>query len=218
MKFFSKTLVALLLLICTTSAFAYFMWYKPKFSRHATDHSFIFNKKTDNYVTVLRLKQKASAAAAFAKANDYNTNWCFLIDMKVVSGLKRFFVYNLEKDSLEMAGLVAHGSGSGKGEDDLYFSNTPNSNCTALGKYKIGKSYMGKFGLAYKLYGLDNTNNKAFERFIVLHAHPCVPNDDVAPVPICESWGCPTVAPAFLTAIRNYIDNSERPVLLWIYY
>ena len=218
MKFFSKTLIAFLLLICTTSAFAYFMWYKPKFNGHPANNFFFFKKKDDNGATVLRLKQKALAATAFAHANNYNTKECFLIDMKIASGQKRFFVYNMEKDSVEMAGLVAHGSGSDKGGDDLYFSNTPNSNCTALGKYKIGKSYMGKFGLAYKLYGLDKTNSKAFERFIVLHAHPCVPNDDVAPVPICESWGCPTVAPVFLTAIKNYIDNSERPVLLWIYY
>ena len=218
MKFFSKALIALLLLISTTSALAYFLWYKPKFISHPAKHNFSFNKKSDNSATILRLKQKASTAAAFTRANNYNTTRCFFIDMKIASGLKRFFVYNLEKDSVEMAGLVAHGSGSDKGGDDLYFSNTPNSNCTALGKYKIGKPYMGKFGLAYKLYGLDNTNNKAFERFIVLHAHPCVPNDNVAPVPICESWGCPTVAPAFLTAIKNYIDRSERPLLLWIYY
>ena len=216
MKFFSKTLVLLLLLISATSALAYFFWYKPKFSSHQATHSFSFNK--NNSETIQRLKQKALIAAAFAKANNYNTNRFFFIDMKITSGLKRFFVYDLEKDSVEMAGLVAHGSGSDKGGDDLYFSNTPNSNCTALGKYKIGRSYMGKFGLAYKLYGLDNTNSKAFERFIVLHAHPCVPNDDVAPLPICESWGCPTVDPAFLSAIKSYIDKSERPVLLWIYY
>ncbi len=218
MKFFSKTLIAFLLLVSTTSALAYFIWYKPKFSRNPATHSFCYKKKGDNDATTLRLKQKALAAAAFAKENNYNTNRCFLIDMKITSGLKRFFMYDLENDSVEMAGLVAHGSGSDKGEDDLYFSNTPNSNCTSLGKYKIGKPYLGKFGLAYKLYGLDNTNNKAFERFIVLHAHPCVPSEDVAPVPICESWGCPTVSPSFLTVIKNYIDRSERPVLLWIYY
>ena len=77
---------------------------------------------------------------------------------------------------------------------------------------------MGTFGLAYKLYGLDNTNSKAFDRFVVLHAHSCVPNEDVDPVPICESWGCPTVAPAFLSELKTVIDKSAKPVLLWIYY
>ena len=140
MKFFSKALIALLLLVTTTSALAYFLWYKPKFSLHAPGHSFVFNKGDDNRVTILRLKQKAVSVKDFARANNYNANRCFLIDMRIPSGQKRFFVYNLEKDSVEMAGLVAHGSGSGMGGDDLYFSSTPNSNCTALVKYRIGKS------------------------------------------------------------------------------
>ena len=138
--------------------------------------------------------------------------------MRIPSGKKRFFVYNLEKDSVEAAGLVAHGSGSYKGTSELFFSNKPNSNCTSLGKYKIGGSYNGKFGLAFKLYGLDNTNSNAFERFVVLHAHSCVPEEEVNPLPICESWGCPTVSPTFLTTLKEYIDSANKPILLWIYY
>ena len=138
--------------------------------------------------------------------------------MRILSGKNRFFVYNLARDSVEIAGLVAHGSGIGKNNDIPTFSNTPNSYCTSLGKYKIGNSYNGKFGLAYKLYGLDKTNSKAFDRFVVLHAHACVPNEEVAPSPICESWGCPTVAPAFLTQLKTYLDKSAEPSLLWIYY
>jgi hypothetical protein len=77
---------------------------------------------------------------------------------------------------------------------------------------------MGKFGLAFKLYGLDATNDNAYNRAVVLHAHSCVPNEETAPIPICQSWGCPTVAPAFLTALKSYLDNSEKPVLLYVYY
>ena len=160
---------------------------------------------------------KADDLKSFIKAKHFNDRICFLIDMHINSGKKRFFVYNLEKDSIEMAGLVTHGSGSGYDESDLYFSNEPGSNCTSLGKYKVGKPYNGQFGLAYKLYGLDATNSKAFERFVVLHAHSCVPATEVYPVPICKSFGCPTVAPSFLQLLRNYIDNSEKPILLNIY-
>ena len=195
----------------------YFFWYKPKFKVEKGGYPFAV-KKNDSNPAVLRLKQKAGLLAAYANENNFNVTRCFLVDMKIASGKKRFFVYNLKKDSVEMAGLVAHGSGSDKGTDELFFSNTPNSNCTSLGKYRIGKSYMGTFGLAYKLYGLDNTNSKAFDRFVVLHAHSCVPNEDVDPVPICESWGCPTVAPAFLSELKTVIDKSAKPVLLWIYY
>lgn len=205
-------------MIAASSALAYFFWYKPEFKLHPALNSFSFKKTDDRSATFLRLKQKATLAAEFVKANNFNSTRCFLVDMRIASGQKRFFVYNLKKDSVEMAGLVAHGSGSDKGGDELYFSDRPNSNCTSLGKYRIGKPYNGRFGLAYKLYGLDETNSRAFERFVVLHAHPAVPNEEVAPVPICESWGCPMVAPAFLSALRTYIDNSTQPLLLWIYY
>ncbi len=165
-----------------------------------------------------RLKQKAVRLKVFNQPGNYDSEYCFLIDMKIPSGKKRFFVYNIEKDSVETAGLVTHGSGSGKGTKEINFSNVPKSNCTSLGRYKIGGSYNGKFGLAFKLYGLDKTNNKAFDRFAVLHSHSCVPEEEVNPLPLCESWGCPTVSPTFLTALKKYIDKADKPIILWIYY
>jgi hypothetical protein len=153
----------------------------------------------------------------YAKQNHFNSRYYFMVDMKIESGKKRFFVYNLEKDSVELAGLVTHGGGK-TNTSAIQFSNTPNSLCTSVGKYKIGNSYTGKFGLAFKLYGLDNTNSNAYNRFVVLHSHACVPNEEVAPLNICESWGCPTVAPAFLTKLKKYIDQSDQPILLNIYY
>ena len=218
MKLFVKLSVFTLLTTATASAFAYYFWYKPKSSKHATVKAPKTKSIDRNDAVFIRLKQKAIAIKDFAKDNNYNDSRCFLVDMRIASGLKRFFVYNFPKDSVEAAGLVTHGSGSDKGTDGLSFSNTPNSNATSVGRYRVGKPYNGKFGLAYKLYGLDETNNKAFDRFVVLHSHSCVPNDEVAPQPICESWGCPTVAPAFLSVLKKYIDNSSKPILLWIYY
>ncbi len=220
MKIARKTLVLAGGLLLTASAFGYFFWYKPLLNKSSksTPTSIVLKKQKDKSETILRLNKKALLARDYIAAHDFNEELCFLIDMRLPSGEKRFFVYNLQEDSVEMAGLVTHGSGVGNTSNNLVFSNTPNSNCTSLGKYRIGKSYQGKFGLAYKLYGLDNSNSKAFERFVVLHSHECVPNEEVAPQIICESWGCPTVAPAFLTQLQSYIDVSSKPILLWIYY
>lgn len=216
MKLLAKILAVFFLLITTVSALGYFFWYKPKF--HSAANGFAYAASKTNNKTFYKLQEKATAIKEYAKDNGYNTTRCFMTDMSLASGRQRFFVYNLLKDSVEKTGLVAHGSGSDRGEEDLFFSNKPNSYCTSLGRYKIGKSYMGKFGLAYKLYGLDSTNSKAFERFVVLHAHSCVPNEEIAPVPLCQSWGCPTVSPDFLQELKKYIDASEKPILLWIYY
>lgn len=220
MKIARRTLVLTTGLFLTVSAFGYFFLYKGKYISVSKTKvlTATLSKEEDKKEILVRLNKKAKEAKDYVVDHEFDNKYCFLMDMRITSGKSRFFVYNLDEDAVEIAGLVTHGSGVGINSDVPVFSNTPNSNCTSLGRYRIGKSYYGKFGLAYKLHGLDKTNSLAFNRFVVLHAHACVPNDEVAPSLICESWGCPTVSPAFLTQLKSYINNASKPVLLWIYY
>ena len=176
------------------------------------------NRVISNSEVMGRLKERASLAKDYVDENGFDVSYCFMIDMRLPSGKNRFFVYNLLKDSLEAAGLVTHGKGSESESGNLIFSNTPNSNCTSLGKYKIGNSYNGNFGLSYKLKGLDKTNSRALDRAVVLHSYCGVPNTEVYPAPICVSEGCPMVSTAFFTQLKVYMDESQEPILLWIYY
>lgn len=162
------------------------------------------------------LKQKAAEAKLFTQRKGYNESICFLIDMNPASGKNRFFIYDLKKDSVRAQGLVAHGNCFEYWLEGRRYSNVVGSGCTSLGKYKIGAHYYGKFGYSYKLHGLDSSNNNAFERTVVLHSHSCIPETEV-PDEICQSNGCPTVAPAFLEQLKTIINNSAKPVLLWIY-
>lgn len=165
---------------------------------------------------LVKAKNKAAAAREFVKQKDFNDKICFLLDMSLPSGQARFFVFDLKKDSLVNAGLVTHGRCYKDWLEGRKYSNKIGSGCTSLGKYKIGHSYHGRFGLAYKLYGLDKTNNNAYKRYVVLHAHECVPETAVADE-ICQSDGCPTVSPGFLQYLRQVINVSKQPLLLWIY-
>jgi hypothetical protein len=164
-----------------------------------------------------RLQTHAAQLQNYAKQKTYQNEFAFLIDMKKASGSNRFFVYSFTKNKIIKQGLVTHGNCGEAFLTENRYGNTVGCNCTSLGKYKIGNKYYGRFGLAYKLHGLESTNNKAFERFVVLHAHSCVPDDEVNPFPICQSNGCPTVSPNFLQTLATYIDKSKKPVLLWIY-
>ena len=184
------------------------------------EHDSSYNFIDTRYKTaVARLKQKASSIQEYAKSHNYSSDYVFLIDMSLPSGKNRFFVYNLKKDSLEHSALVAHGFGSTvkNSEDQLIFSNNDYSFKTSLGKYKIGNSYNGTYGLAYKLYGLDSSNSKAFERAIVLHSDVHMPAKEIYPYKIFQSAGCPTVAPTFLPVLGKYIKSSKKPILMWIY-
>jgi L,D-transpeptidase catalytic domain len=205
-------------LLLTISVFGYFLANNRPFRFINTSSNFTDNRVIISSEVMSRLKEKAFEAKDYVDENGFDISYCFLIDMRLPSGKNRFFIYNLLKDSIEAAGLVTHGKGSQNESGELIFSNIPNSNCTSLGKYKIGKSYNGNFGLSYKLIGLDKTNSKAFGRSVVLHSYCGVPKAEVYPAPITLSEGCPVVSTTFFTQVKTYIEESQAPILLWIYY
>ena len=165
---------------------------------------------------IKNMHQKAVDAKLYAQQKGYHETICLMADMSLPSGRDRLFVYDLGKDTIRNAGLVTHGRCNQYWLEGRKYGNSVGCGCTSLGKYKIGRSYQGRFGLAYKLHGLEKTNNKAFERFVVLHPHECVPATEVKEE-ICQSDGCPTVSPGFLQYLKPIIDAAKKPVLLWIY-
>lgn len=165
---------------------------------------------------IKKAQSKAIEARTFIEKKGYNNQYCFMIDMSIMSGAKRFYIYNLEKDSILNSGLVTHGRCNEYWLEGRKYNNEVGSGCTSLGKYKIGNAYHGRFGLAYKLHGLDSTNSNAFKRYVVMHAHECVPEEEVSKE-ICQSDGCPTVSPGFLMQLDSILTSSSKPILLWIY-
>ncbi|MDI9364609.1 MAG: murein L,D-transpeptidase catalytic domain family protein [Flavobacterium sp.] len=192
--------------------------YRTLFTKTTTKalHEKLVN--TEDTLLVQKIKKQSKTLRIFAQKNHYNKRICFLVDMNIHSGKNRFFVYNMQQDSIELAGLVAHGSGNSKFTQTPSFSNEISSGCTSLGKYKVSYQYKGKFGKAYKLNGLDSSNSNAFERNVVLHAYSCVPNNQPYPLPICNSLGCPMVSYTFLEALHPIIAFSKQPILLYIYH
>jgi len=161
-------------------------------------------------------EQRISDALAYCKLKSLDTTIAFFMDVTIRSGLKRFFVWDLQSDKLLNSGLVAHGHCQKGRSNTVEFSNEVGSNCSSEGRYRIGGKYDGRYGTAYKLHGLDASNSNAFKRFVVLHAHSCIPNKPRL-IGICRSEGCPTLSPDFLREIEPLLDKSKKPVLLWIY-
>ncbi len=170
-------------------------------------------------LTEQRLLDRVKTIKQFISTNSkYNNELAFFIDMRIMSGKNRFIVYDLKNDKIVDQGLVAHGIGSETlNNEELKFSNANSSFCTALGKYYIGNDYLGKFGKAYKLYGLDPTNSNAFARSIVLHKYDKVPYEEQDRA-ICHSLGCPMVNEIYYGRIEKLIDTSKRNIILDIYY
>lgn len=149
---------------------------------------------------------------------NYNNEIAFFVDMEIMSGKNRFFIYDLKNNKIIDQGLVAHGFGSRTDPNGkLKFSNENNSLCTSLGKYSVGNSYHGQYGKAYKLYGLDATNSNAELRNIVLHKNVKMPYEE-QDKPIGYSFGCPMVNDIYYSRIEKLLDNSKKNIVLDIYY
>jgi len=159
----------------------------------------------------------AIQANAYATTNGYSVKYCFLIDMVIPSGRDRFFVYDFEKKSVVLSGLVAHGSCNETFLSHPRFSNQPKCGCSSLGKYKVGEFYRGKYGKSYRLYGLDKSNSNAYRRAVVIHGYGCVPDKEIYPMVLCNSEGCAMVSYNFFDKLSRIIANSDEPILLWIY-
>jgi len=166
--------------------------------------------------TQSRFSQLQSQIKADSQKKNLDTRYCFLLDLQIHNGKKRFFVYDMQKDSILHAGLVTHGDCREQYLSEVRYSNKPGSQCSAAGRYKVGAQYKGIFGKSYRLHGLDSSNNNALKRALVIHAHECIPEKEIYPDQICNSQGCATVAPSFLTTISSYIDQSKKPILLWV--
>jgi hypothetical protein len=209
-------LIALITLLIFTAGSA--AWYTSRlnYNGSAIAHN-LKNPAIADVVLREKMNRMAETAKQYASVHQFNTQFFFLVDMRIESGRQRFFVYDMKKKNVLMSGLVTHGCCNKKWLTGRQYGNDAGCGCTSLGKYKVGKPYQGKFGLAYKLYGLDATNSNAYSRFVVLHSMQCVPEREVQPYPICQSDGCPTVSPGFLKELSSLIDASKQPVLLWIY-
>lgn len=163
-----------------------------------------------------RFSELSTDIKLFNQKNHFNTRICFLLDLQIHNGKKRFFVYDIQQDSILQSGLVTHGDCGEPYLSNVRYSNQPGSQCSSAGRYKVGVTYQGIFGKSYRLHGLDSSNSHALKRALVIHSHTCIPETEIYPNQICNSQGCTTVAPAFLKTLSSFIDRSKKPILLWV--
>lgn len=168
-----------------------------------------------------RLAKKAEAAQAYCKSHQFNTQFCFLMDLSIHSGKARFYIYNFKSKSITDSSLVCHGVGKNSSATKPNYSNEVGSNCTSLGKYKIGKRAYSNWGIHvhYKLHGLEKTNSNAFKRQVVLHSYEYVSEVEIYPNHLTMGWslGCPVLSNNSMKRIDALLQKTKRPTLLWVF-
>ena len=169
------------------------------------------------------MQPKTEAAEIYCKEHNMNTEICFLVDMSIHSGKHRLFVWSFEEKKILLSGLCCHGMGGKSTVSKPEFSNVSGSNCTSLGKYKLGIRSYSRWGINvhYKMHGLEKTNNNAYKRDVVFHSHTPVPENKIYPrhLPMGWSLGCPVVSDNTMREADKLLKNTNnsKPVLFWIY-
>jgi len=189
--------------------------------KHLILHIFLFIS-TFSYAQLNdKLSKKANEALDFCKKNKMNTDYCFLVDLSIHSGKNRFFIYDFKTQTISQSGLVCHGIGKNSTAEKPVYSNEVGSNCTSLGKYKIGKRAYSNWGINihYKMHGLESTNTNAFKRQVVLHSYSYVSETELFPTHLTMGWsqGCPVLANGLMKKIDEMLQKTKKPTLIWIY-
>ncbi len=93
-----------------------------------------------------------------------------IADFGVHSAQRRFYFVNLDREEVNPF-HVSHGTGSDPEHDGWLnsYSNVEGSNATSRGAYVTWEWYQGRYGTSVRLGGLDQTNEAALRRYIVMH-------------------------------------------------
>lgn len=160
----------------------------------------------------------------FAQKFGYNDDYYIICDFGCRSGLKRFYVYDLNDKERIMASYCMHGSGSGSTETRPQFSNKLGSNASSLGLYALTGIGSRSLRFSIRLQGLDRTNSNAHARGILIHSAGVVSRfngeNKYLPIDGRLSQGC--FAIDYITLLRLMamykLHGRHKRILLWACY
>ena len=165
------------------------------------------------------LKSRAMELRDFCRAHGYNTRVALLMDAFRHSGLRRFVVWDFEQGRALYSFPVSHGSGSERSHvRSAYarFSNADGSHLSSLGRALVAERYVGCYGVAYRLDGLDESNSNLRPRNVVLHSWQYTTSLPIWPMPTVGSWGCPVLSRRAMRVVDQILQQEKR-VVLWVY-
>jgi len=127
------------------------------------------------------LSDRAFAALSAHRASLWADDIIAIADFGRASAVPRFHIIDMLRGQTT-ALLVAHGQGSDPLNSGFLqeFSNRYGSNATSEGAFVTAELYSGMHGLSRRLNGLDQTNDNARVRDVVVHSAAYVSQNVVA--------------------------------------
>lgn len=94
--------------------------------------------------------------------------------------------------------------------DDNFASNTLCSHLSSVGRALVSERY----GVAYRLDGLNSTNSNLRPRCVVLHGWEYTTSYPIWPIATTGSFGCPVLSHRMMSRLDAIIKNESKVVLL----
>lgn len=163
-----------------------------------------------------RVRERASRLHEFCCERGYNRRIALFVDLSRHSGRRRFVVWDFESQRAILACPVSHGSGSSKSHQRSAYaslSNEDGSHLSSLGRAFVAERYEGRYGIAYRLDGLDASNSNLRPRCVVLHSWEHTTSYPIWPRATVGSFGCPVLSRRRMAEVDALLMNESGVVL-----
>ena len=163
-----------------------------------------------------RVAERADALREFCRTEGYNTRVALFVDLSRHSGRRRFVAWDMERNVPIFMCPVSHGSGSKISHVRSAYACTSNedgSHLSSHGRALVAERYMGSYGVAYRLDGIDATNSNLRSRCVVLHGWEYTTSLPIYPFSTVGSFGCPVLSRRMMRRIDELLRREERVIL-----
>ena len=159
-----------------------------------------------------RVAERARALREFCCKEGYNTDVALFVDMSLHSGRRRFVVWSFEQGAPIFTCPVSHGSGAKSSHvRSAYakFSNEEGSHLSSLGRALVAERYEGRYGVAYRLDGLEESNSNLRPRCVVLHGWEHTTSYPIFPRRTVGSHGCPVLSRRMMQRLDEILHDRQ---------
>ena len=166
-----------------------------------------------------RVGERAEELLEFCRKEGYNTHIALFVDLSRHSGRRRFVAWDFERNVPIFTCPVSHGSGAKESHVRSTYarlSNEDGSHLSSEGRALVAERYEGRYGVAYRLDGLDDTNSNLRSRCVVLHSWKFTTSFPIWPFATVGSFGCPVLSPRMMQKLDTLL-NAEKGVILEIF-
>lgn len=166
-----------------------------------------------------RIARRATTLLEYCRENGYDCSVALFVDLSRHSGLRRFVVWDFKSERPLLMCPVSHGSGAQESHVRSAYarhSNRDGSHLSSVGRALVAERYEGRYGVAYRLDGLDVTNSNLRSRCVVLHGWEHTTSFPIWPIATIGSFGCPVLSRRNMRRVDELLC-SRRGVILEVF-